>query len=336
MPFCWLISVAACSASVRRTYSTGRYFAITIYVCPTSSAVSLKAFQTHNIFSAYHSRAPSSNVIMWSPLCRRVTATAWRFVGNALLTAITIALLSLVFRSSVMPVACTVSCLICRAGMIFACIVDANAADCLPIDRLPFAAMLAQDRFGCSSIIISFIITLLKSFRLIQTITLLLSVSALDSSISAWFSASSFVASASARLTIVSAFFSCSLSSPPLSSLSLSSIALTSSLCLLMVSAVSRSRLARDSSSGRPCVGGGGLLWCRLCSNPRGSVSIELSSATDRRPFGVISPRRNRGRRFRFRGRFVFWVRCALNAGVFPVLRSFFFFGYKEDWVSGG
>ena len=115
-------------------------------------------------------------------------------------------------------------------------------------------------------------------------------MSALDSLISAWFSALSFIASTSVRLTIVLAFFSCSLSSPPLSSLSLSSIALMSSLCLLMVSAVSRSCLARDSSSGRPYVGGGGLLWCRLCSNPRGSVSIELSSATDRRPFGVISP----------------------------------------------
>ena len=165
--FCWLISVTTCSASIQQTYSTGRYFAITIYVCPTSSAVSLKAFQTHDIFSAYHLRAPSSNVIIWSPLCRQVTATAWRFVGDALLTAITIALLSLIFRSSIMPVACTVSCLICHAGIIFAYIINANAADCLPIDRLPFAAMLAQDCFGCSSIVISFIITLLKSFWLI-------------------------------------------------------------------------------------------------------------------------------------------------------------------------
>src|SRR6201999_533548 len=99
--FCWLISVTAQSTSTRQMYSIGRYFANTVYVCPTSSAVSPKAFWTHDVFSAYHSRAPSSNETIWSPLCSRVTATAWRFVGDALLTAVIIALLSLVFRSSV-------------------------------------------------------------------------------------------------------------------------------------------------------------------------------------------------------------------------------------------
>ena len=85
-------------------------------------------------------------------------------MGDALLTAVTIALLSLVFRSSIMPVAYTISCLIYYTGIIFAYIINANAADCSPIDQLLFAAMLAQDCFNYSSIIISFIITLLKSF----------------------------------------------------------------------------------------------------------------------------------------------------------------------------
>ena len=39
-----------------------------------------------------------------------------------------------------MPGARTVSCLICRMGIIFACVVVADAADCPPVDRLPFAA----------------------------------------------------------------------------------------------------------------------------------------------------------------------------------------------------
>ena len=166
-PFCWPISVAARLASVRRTYSIGRYFANTVYVCPTSSAVSLKAFWTYDVFLAYHSWVPSSNEIIWLPLCSRVMATAWCFVGDVLLTVVTIALLSLVFRSSVMPGACTVSCLICRVGIIFACIAAADAADCSPVDRLPFAAMLAQVCLGCSSLAVFFIITLLRSFRLI-------------------------------------------------------------------------------------------------------------------------------------------------------------------------
>ena len=204
-----------------------------------------------------------------------------------------------------MPGACTVSCLIYCVSIIFACIAAADAADCSPVDRLPFAAILAQVYLSCSFLAIFFIITLLRSFQLIQTIILLLLFLASDSLISASFNVLLSIISTNTILTIVLAFLSFSLSSPPLSSLSFPSIDLMLSLYCLIISAVSRSRLACASSLGCPC-GGDALFWCRLCANPRMSVSIDSSSAMVRRPVDGISLRCNRGRRFRFRGRFVF------------------------------